>query len=87
MKKVYFTPITYKSIFKNDNWKIGGHAITTMSDNPEMKSKAEVEQYGKTKEEAEKKIMRFLTSGGTVEAICVKQKEKAENSEKQNDAT
>ncbi len=72
MAKIYYTPITFQSIAKKDNWRYGGNATTFMSDNADGKPlKMEVNQYGKTKKEAEEKLIKFLNGSGQTEIECV----------------
>ncbi len=69
---IYYTTITYQSIFKKDNWRAGGNATTFMSDNKDGKPmKMEVNQYGKTKKEAEEKLIKFLNGNGQTDIECV----------------
>lgn len=58
--KVYHTEIEYKSILKKDNWRLGGHAHCFISNDPDFSFKMEVNQFGKTKEEAEMKIKKMI---------------------------
>lgn len=69
---IYYTTITYQSICKKDNWKLGGNASTFMADSKDGKPmKMEVNQYGKTKKEAEEKLIKFLSSNGQTNIECV----------------
>ena len=69
---IYYTTITYQSILRNDNWKQGGNASTFISDNKDGKPmKMEVNQYGKTKKEAEEKLIKFLNGNGQTDIECV----------------
>ena len=70
--KIYYSTITYQSILRNDNWKQGGNASTFMTDTKDGKSlKMEVNQYGKTKKEAEEKLIKFLNGNGQMDIECV----------------
>lgn len=70
--KIYYSTITYQSILRNDNWKQGGNASTFMSDTKDGKPlKMEVNQYGKTKKEAEEKLIKFLNGNGQTDIECV----------------
>lgn len=69
---IYYTTITYQSICKKDNWKLGGNASAFMADSKDGKPmKIEVNQYGKTKKEAEEKLIKFLSSNGQRVIECV----------------
>lgn len=69
---IYYTTITYQSICKKDNWKLGGNASTFVSDSKDGKPmKMEVNQYGKTKKEAKEKLIKFLSSNGQTNIECV----------------
>lgn len=69
---IYYTTITYQSILKKDNWRAGGNASTFMADTKDGKPlKMEVNQYGKTKKEAEEKLIKFLSSNGQTNIECV----------------
>jgi len=70
-RKIYYTPITYQSICRKDNWRLGGNASTFMSDDKEGRFNIEVNQYGKTKKEAKDKMIKFLSSSGQTEIVCV----------------
>lgn len=54
---VYYAAITFESILKNDNWKLGGHAKTKVTSG---RLDSDVRVYGKTKQEAEEKMYKFL---------------------------
>lgn len=73
MAKIYYTPITYQSNLRKDNWKHGGNASTFMSDDFSLERplKMEVNQYGRTKDEAREKLLKFLSSNGQTEIECV----------------
>ena len=73
--KIYYSTITYQSILRNDNWKQGGNASTFMADTKDGKPlKMEVNQYGKTKKEAEENERRrmFLTSKNLVASAILR---------------
>ena len=71
-EKIYYSTITFKSHLKKDNWKFGGTASTFFSkfkDGEPLKIEANV--YGKTKQEAEEKMMKFLKGEGKLEIECI----------------
>lgn len=71
-KKIYYTPITFKSVLSNDNWNYGGNAFSVISVNITGKPfKMDVNQYGKTKKEAEERLMNFISGKGTNNIECV----------------
>ena len=71
IKKLYYTTITHHPFCKNKSWHHGGQAKTVMCNNKDGSGfKMEVEQFGKTKEEAEQKLIKFLSSEGC-ESECV----------------
>jgi len=72
MENIYYTTIIYKSNFKNDNWRAGGAASTFMSNNRDGKPfKMEIGQFGKTKEEAKEKLIKFLNGDGKNNIECI----------------
>jgi len=68
---IYFRPITFETVCKNGNWKYGGNAITTMSDDINFGLEMAVHQYGKTQKEAEDKLIKFLNGNGANEIECI----------------
>lgn len=67
MAKIYYETIKIETICKNGSEKFGANAITNMSMNRDGSMKIEVWQFGKTKKEAESKLLKFLTNN----AECV----------------
>jgi len=65
--KLYYTPITTKTVCKNGSEKFGAHAITKFGQDPEKLF--ELELHGNSKKAAEQKLLNFLTGNGANEAI------------------
>lgn len=61
MAKIYYETIRIETICKNGSEKFGVNAITNMSSNKDGSMKMEVSYFGKTKQEAESKLLKFLT--------------------------
>lgn len=61
MAKIYYETIKIETICKNGSEKFGAIAITNISDNRDGSMKMEVSLFGKTKIQAERKLLKFLT--------------------------
>jgi hypothetical protein len=61
METVYYETIKIETICKNGSEKLGVNAVTNMSLNRDGRRKMELKQFGKTKKEAEDKLLDSLT--------------------------
>lgn len=71
MDKIFYSPITYKSIYNNDNWKAGGNASTIMWSANHGGLRIGVDQFGKTKKEAQDKLIKMLNGAGKNSIECI----------------
>lgn len=69
MGTVFHTKIEVKATAKNGSEKFGATAKCKMWTQDNM-LKMEVSQHGKTKREAEEKLLRFLSGNGTNKLVC-----------------
>jgi hypothetical protein len=67
---LFHTEIQIKTIAKNGGEKFGANAECKFWVG-DSKMKMDVSQYGKTKKEAEEKLMKFLTNNGKNQIECV----------------
>jgi hypothetical protein len=72
METVYHTKIEVSTIAKNGSERFGANAeCKVWSDSGSIKMV--VSQHGKTKEEAEQKLISFLSVNGSVKTLCVEE--------------
>jgi hypothetical protein len=69
LDKIYYETIKIETICKNGSEKFGAEAITNISESKDGSRKMEITQFGKTKVEAEAKLLKFLTDN----SVCIGQ--------------
>jgi hypothetical protein len=72
--KLYYTPISVKTLCNNGSERFGANATTTLSFDPN-KTFTAISIYGKTKVDAERKLMEFLSDDENVLLELVEPKE------------
>lgn len=71
MGTIYYETIKFKTICKNNSWRMGGYAKTNMSLRKNGGLKIYVEQYGKTFADAIEKLCAFLSDNDRNEIECI----------------